>query len=297
MNLSLFPVIDGFLWPKLRRRLQRASIFHSRRVGLLHEQTVPDIRNFCPEVGWNRKTHLYFVFTPHPHLTPLVHDLCPQCYSRDIRVNVSEGIGICAHCGFVVDRVAVSGTSFTQSVGPAQSINAAQVLPRSYTPSYHKRVSHFKYWLARIQGKENAKIRRGHLNAVREYLLAHHIDNPDYASVRQTLRVLRMQRFYDNTYFIIRHVTGKAIVDFHPSHEKQLLRLFLEIQQPFANHCFPRVNMLSYSYLLRKFTELLGWSDVSLLLPPMKSISKLRQQDLVWKHICRELGWDFMSST
>jgi len=54
--------------------------------------------------------------------------------------------------------------------------------------------------------------------------------------------------------------------------------------------------MLNYSYILRKFCEILGWHDLTPFFCLLKSRSKVYAQDLLWKKICNDTGFPFHKS-
>ena len=73
--------------------------------------------------------------------------------------------------------------------------------------------------------------------------------------------------------------------------------MFREIQYPFMKHCpKKRVNFLSYAYVLHKFVELLGLDEFKNCFPLLKDRDKLHQTDMIWKNICKKLGWEFIKS-
>ena len=73
--------------------------------------------------------------------------------------------------------------------------------------------------------------------------------------------------------------------------------MFDKIQEPFEKHCpKDRINFLSYSYVLHKFFQLLGFDEFVLNFPLLKSRQKLRIQDEIWKKICAVCGWEFYPS-
>ena len=82
-----------------------------------------------------------------------------------------------------------------------------------------------------------------------------------------------------------------------PELEDALKRMFQSIQAPFERHCPPtRKNFLSYSYVLYKLFELLGERSYLPYFPLLKSHEKLYQQDVIWRNICQDLDWQFVSS-
>jgi hypothetical protein len=83
-----------------------------------------------------------------------------------------------------------------------------------------------------------------------------------------------------------------------PEVEEQLCNMFQKIQEPFERHCPPdRINFLSYSYVIYKFCQLLGYHEYLPYFSLLKSKDKLRTQDKIWKNICLDIGWKFYPSS
>ena len=57
-----------------------------------------------------------------------------------------------------------------------------------------------------------------------------------------------------------------------------------------------RKNFLSYSYVLYKFCELLELDHLLDCFPLHKQLDILMENDCIWKKICTDLNWDFISS-
>lgn len=81
-----------------------------------------------------------------------------------------------------------------------------------------------------------------------------------------------------------------------PEHlENKLKHMFLQIQEPFEKHCpSDRKNFLSYAYTIYKLCELLGEDKYLPMFSLLKSKEKLHQQDLIWRGITSELGWEYI---
>ena len=57
-----------------------------------------------------------------------------------------------------------------------------------------------------------------------------------------------------------------------------------------------RKNFLSYSFVLHKFCELLEFDHLLECFPLHKQLDILMDNDDIWKKICTDLNWDFISS-
>lgn len=299
----LVPAVRKELWTRISSQLKAPDFRYTRKMGLLHESPIPNITTSIPI---QRDTHsrddncLYYFFgqaLAKRDIRPSFDHLCFNCYGNDIRVQSTEGTAICGLCGTVQYQVEQHNTTcFQQSCGPPVSTRLQRPnVARTHTSCFHKRKNHFKYWLCRIQGKETSKVTHDVIDHVRVDLALHH-ELPAYETIRAALRRLKLVKFYNNTYYIQKRLTGYALLDLTRGQEQKLITMFVQIQQPFAKHACNRVNMLYYSYLIRKFAEVLGWIDVANCLPALKSNKKTRQLDSVWKHICQELQLPFIRS-
>ena len=79
--------------------------------------------------------------------------------------------------------------------------------------------------------------------------------------------------------------------------EETLCNFFMEIQYPYAKYCPDyRVNFLPYYYVLFKLFELLDQTIYLEHIPMLKDREKLIEQDSIWKKICNELDWEFITT-
>lgn len=166
---------------------------------------------------------------------------------------------------------------------------------RHFNTNANKRISHFKNWLARLQGKERCNVSAADLEAIRKQISTY----PDSMSERQQIKLamkeLGLQKYYNHIYYVMRQVFGYALVDLRKINEARLVAMFMRIQEPFARIQQERTNMLSYQFLIRKFCELLGY-HVYEYIPLLKSRCNLQKQDYYWRCICDELGIPFYPS-
>lgn len=297
---TFHPAVRKSLWTGIARQLKAPDFRHTRRMGLLHESPIPNITHAIPIIQVTRREDncLYYFFgatLKKKRLYPCFHHLCEICFGHDIRIQSSEGAAICGSCGTyqytIQDQPGVQ-----QSYGPAISTGVpTQHLPRKHTPCYYKRRNHFKYWLYRIQGRESNSVKRIHIDQV-DTDIRRHFEEVNYDTIRVSLRRLGLKRFYNNIYHIQKQLIGHALLDLSKKQEDRLLQMFIEIQRPFAEHAESRVNMLYYSYLIKKFAEILKWTDVAASMPILKSTSKTRYLDGIWKRICDEVGYPFVRS-
>lgn len=298
---SRIPVVNKQAWTTLHRRLLESPLAYSKKMKTKTETNVPNITTLCRYSPSTTSMITWCTASNHGRLFRVTVDMCTKCYGRDIRVNVQEGSLICAGCGLVCGE---ANTETLASYAQSYSIMASgsrqkQILPRVYSSSSYKRCNLFKEYLLRIQGKERNKITREDMTKIKQELLSRQLDvnQIDQDVIRSILKKLRMQRHYNHTYFLLKQLTGHALVELHPHHCQQLLELFVKIQQVFGEVQTTRSNMMSYYFLLRKSCELLNWDDIARCLPYLKSRQKLVEQDRIWRKICLRLGYPFFPST
>ena len=173
--------------------------------------------------------------------------------------------------------------------------------PQSEITYYtYKRINHFNEWLAQFQAKERKDLSNDIYMKIQEELNKNkHIDvsNIKYNDMREILKKLKLNKYYENIPHILSIITGKEAPVLDRKSEEILRSLFKEIQIPFMKNCPPsRKNFLSYSYVLHKFCELLELDHLLSCFPLLKSREKLHAQDLIWEKICKDLNWEYIPS-
>ena len=208
------------------------------------------------------------------------------------RYDAREQQLVCTSCG-------VSVHDFTIAM-PQHGTEESSVVPH-FT---YKKVNHFREWLAQCQAREmsdlDATVEAVRAELRKQRVSEHEQQNLTPAKVRQYLRALRLGN-YDHVHLIHSAITGRRPPQFDHETEMRLVEMFKATLAPFEavkqRVCPTRSNFLSYSYVLRKLTGLLGIPNVDAhYFPLLKSREKLHQQDMIWQKICAEIGWDFIPS-
>jgi hypothetical protein len=207
---------------------------------------------------------------------------CKRCSSEQFVVRAENRI--CKFCG---------ESSYYEP--EAAILLASSPSFRNFNHNCDKRVTHFKNWIARLQGKERCNISRENLDAISARVKLYPDSMTELEQLRLAMKELKLQRYYNNVYFIMRQVFGYSLVEFRKVNEARLLAMFLRIQEPFSRIQRGRTNMLSYQFLIRKFCELLGYK-LAEFIPTLKSRANLQSQDYIWKQICDELGLPYYPS-
>lgn len=300
-GFNMIPVLNHNMWSIIVRRRQSPSLEARKKYGLLHETSIPTILSHFKITMDASVSYVNLVpssLITNKNIQIRFGDICPVCYGYDHRLNYKDGIKVCATCGYIISEHAVSLSSYTETYGPQYTyITSPPELPRKFSTYVHKRTNHFKSWLQRLQGKENYNIPREVISRVYNQLKIYGLlEDVGYEEMRFVLKILGLQKYYNHSFMLIRQVTGSSFLDLTSQHEKKLLSLFNIIQESFATRRGTRVNMLSYTYIITKLCESLGWDDMASLIPILKSRSRLRQQDIIWRQICQDSGLSFKKS-
>lgn len=215
-------------------------------------------------------------------------DLCPQCKIKKMLIQ-NEGRYVCPGCGRS-DNIIID--SEKPSYKEAMSSDCSSFA--------YKRSNHFSEWLNKFQAKESTSIPNEIYDSILYEIKKEKISNLrtiDYIKMREILKKLELNKYYDHVHHIISRINGEPPPKLSKELEERLKNMFKQIQEPFAQCCPDhRTNFLSYSYVIRKFLELVGENRYIKFFPLLKSREKLYHQDMIFKCICKKLKWDFYPS-
>jgi hypothetical protein len=213
-------------------------------------------------------------------------DICKSCFKGELIPLDDEGVLLCNNC-------------FTN----------IQYLIENEKPSYkeppkeicfyaYKKINHFKEILAQFQGKETTQIPPEVIENLKLQIKKERIDmtNLTYYKTKELLKKLGFNKYYEHINFI-KNKMGISPPIISQELEEILCNFFMEIQYPYAKHCPDyRVNFLHYYYVLFKLFELLDENKYLQEIPMLKDREKLIEQDTIWKKICGELDWEFITT-
>ena len=166
----------------------------------------------------------------------------------------------------------------------------------------YKRVNHFSEWVSQVQARETTDIPEEVYDKILFEIKKQKITNLADVTTFKLKEILKKMggkynKYYEHIPHILHRLNGLPVPHFGPELEERLRQMFFQIQVPFLKHAPKnRKNFLSYSYVLNKFMTLLNQDQYLSSFPLLKSREKLHQQDMIWKKICEELGWEFVRS-
>lgn len=214
---------------------------------------------------------------------------CDDCKTPLV---VADGYDVCIDCGAVpVNSCSDYQVSYRDTQDMMVKTNG------SYTRS-----ARFSDWLSSIQAKENTEIPTNVYDAIRKEIERERIsdlENVTVVKIREYLGKMRLTRYYDHAPRIVKYITGKPPVDIPPDIEVMFNIMFNHIQIAYeyvrSKFAPERSSFMHYNYVLFKFCELLGCTDI--VKPPLlKCHEKLRFQEMLWKEVCDMVGWPFIAT-
>jgi len=238
------------------------------------------------------KKYLKEVEDGYEYVTPDkdIHEKpCRQCgamYSRVFDESASEEI--CKECG---------ATEYI--LGDEVGFKEEQDLEKHIVYSY-KRENHFNEWISQFQAKESTTVPEEVIAKLRTEFRKQKVKELSeitHEKVKALLKKLGYAKYYEHVPYIATIVSGITPPTMSQALEDKLRLMFHAIQAPFEKHKpANRKNFLSYSFVLYKMSELLGEDQYLPCFPLLKSREKLYVQDQIWKKICDELRWEFIST-
>jgi hypothetical protein len=213
-------------------------------------------------------------------------DICQYCHVGELIPLEDEGIVICNSCSR-------SLLYLIENEKPSYKEPPKEVCFYAY-----KRINHFKEILAQFQGKETTQIPPDVIENIKLQVKKERIELVQITNnkTKEILKKLGYNKYYEHIQFIKDKLGIKPPV-MSPELEETLCNLFMELQAPYSKFCpDDRVNFLNYYYTAYKLCELLGETHYLEHFPMLKDREKRIEQDNVWKKICAELDWEFITT-
>lgn len=214
------------------------------------------------------------------------YTFCDNCNIEKSLI-INESLYVCETCGECnATIVETEKTSYKDNI------------IENYNFSY-KRYNHFIEWLNQFQALESTTIPLTVYDKIKKEIDKQklNLDKLDNNKMRGLLKKINENKYYEHINHIINKLNKIPPPRFSKSIEEKLKLMFKKCQDPFNKVCpADRKNFLSYSYVIRKFLELLNETKYIDSFPLLKSREKLYEQDIIWKKMCKILNWPFYQS-
>ena len=219
--------------------------------------------------------------------------LCPKCNNQQTLIQ-SEGIYVCMDCGICKDVLIES-----EIPSHKDSLNEKPKYP--YKPINHliERINQFQAKQTTIIPDYIYKIIDKEVNKL---MLT--IDEITIDIILKILKKHKLNTYYEHHFLIYSQYTKTPPPSLNRDDEDLLKQLFKQIEKPFKKYKpSNRSNSLNFSYVLHKLCLIMEvlynkpyMRDNSKYFPLLKSRSKIKLQDSIWRPICADNGWPFHSS-
>ena len=214
------------------------------------------------------------------------YTFCDNCNIEKSLI-INESLYVCETCG-----------ECNSTIVETEKTSYKDHIIENYNFSY-KRYNHFIEWLNQFQALESTTIPFGVYNKIKKEIEKQKLDldKLDNNKMRIILKKINENKYYEHINHIINKLNKIPPPKFSKSIEEKLKLMFKKCQDPFNKVCpVDRKNFLSYSYVIRKFLELLNETKYIDSFPLLKSREKLYEQDIIWKKMCKILDWPFYQS-
>lgn len=211
---------------------------------------------------------------------------CSQCNIEKILIQ-AEGRYVCRTCG----ETEITSTE-SETPNHKEISNEKQKYP-------YKKSNHLKEKLNQFQSKESADVPDEICNIIRADLKKRRIkeENCTPPDIRSILKKHRYTSYYEHLQQIYCKISKTEPITLSRDIEEKILSMFQAMQESFHRHCpANRSNFLSYSYVLNKLFRILKMKEHAKYFGLLKSKEKLREQDIIWSKICKDMEWPFHSS-
>jgi hypothetical protein len=213
-------------------------------------------------------------------------DVCNICHKGELIPIEDEGVLVCNSCSVTIPYL-------IENEKPSYKEPPKEVCFYAY-----KRINHFKEILSQFQGKETTQIPLEVIENIKNQIKKERINVMQISNMKtkEILKKLGYNKYYEHIPFIKDKLGIKPPI-MSVELEETLCNLFIELQAPYSKNCpNDRVNFLNYYYTAYKLCELLGETQYLPHLPMLKDKEKRIEQDEIWKQICKDLNWEFIST-
>jgi hypothetical protein len=164
----------------------------------------------------------------------------------------------------------------------------------------YQRTNYFNEYLTMFQAKESNQVNAKDMESIMQQLYDDRITDVKSITlekIREVVKKKRLNHLYKQLTQIWCRITGHPPPRLPAKAEEKCRHMFRAIQEPYDKYLPPeRKNFFSYSYVLFKFMQLLGYPSYLKHFTLLKDRPKLDAMDTIWKCICNDLDWEYLPS-
>lgn len=218
---------------------------------------------------------------------PNISGKCKKC-GKDEIIIYNESILSCPGCGefdpiFIESDIPSQRESFTEK------------------PKYpYKKLGHCIEKLNQFLCKGTVNVPPEVMTTMEEEIKKHGM-NKKTVTVKFLEKMLKKHRLsdqYENIMYIYTKITGNKPLTISREEYNLVLKMFSEAEDVYDKLFKPetRTNFLKYTFVLNKIFLTIGRKDIADHFKLLKSPTKMKEQQNIWRKICKKLGWKYHSS-
>ncbi len=212
---------------------------------------------------------------------------CERC-KIDMVIVYNESIISCPKCG-------ESDEIFIEAEIPSNcdTINEKPKYP-------YKRICHCIEKLNQYLCKGTANIPPEVFDTLKAEIEKHAISKDDVTIkfLEYVLKKHRMSEYYEYIMYIYSRITNTAPQTITRHEYETVLKMFSQADVVYEKKYKPknRDNFLKYTFTLSKIFMIIGRKEIAGQFKLLKSPIKMKEQERIWQHICKDLGWEYYGS-
>jgi len=214
--------------------------------------------------------------------------ICQECKIFKL-INYTSLTYFCPNCGNSNDITYEFEKNYTKNNNQCTTIYP------------YKRINHFSEILNQMQAKENTHIPNHIYNSILSELKKRKIFNYENISLDDLNKILKKlhcdNKYREHRFYIINKLNNFQPIIISKTVEEEFKHMFKKIQIPYEKYkSTKRKNFLNYYYVLNKFCHIKKIYDLLPYCKLPKNKDKIDEQDKIFRKICKDLNWNFVSS-
>lgn len=209
-----------------------------------------------------------------------INVLCKTCNIDKIYIS-SEGAFVCSNCGDTEYTILETESGLYKEFGEKVKYP-------------YKKINHFKEKLNQLQSRETSDVPEEICNIVKIDLRKNRIplSKCTQSAIQEILKIRKLPKYYEHVQQIFCRITNKEPIILSKETEETLINMFSACLPAFYKHKpDDRKNFLSYNFVFNKLFRILNMKEYAKYFTLLKSDEKLREQEIIWRKMCVDLGW------
>lgn len=215
------------------------------------------------------------------------------CDEKEFDIN-EDSEYVCSHCGLIQDKYFGNSAEYMSYDHIRDTFSNIKQQP------IYKRSGHLKEKLEQKLVKTKNSVPKEVVESVKEQLKKEKIEDLSVLKpndIRRILKKLGLEKYYEMDYTIFHLITNIKIIEFDNQLINQIENMFDQVVKTFNEiKNKGRSSMFVYDYTIHKLLELLSLDEYKKHFKPPKNPEKIIEYDRLWKKICKQLNWQFIST-